>query len=180
MRRYGAEIEWYPFDLHPEYPPEGITRASLATRYGPGIEDHTRQLIEGAGFTYQPSPRVPRSFRALELGELARAEGRHADVHGRLFSAYWSEGRDIGDVDVLVDVARDAGLDPEKARETLEADGYADHVRASTTTAQRLGVNGVPAWLVDEKGLIPGAQPHDVFDEVLAKLGYRPLDDGGR
>lgn len=172
MRRYGAEIEWLPFDLHPEYPAEGITRASLTDRYGPGLEDHTRQLIERAGFTYQPSPRVPRSLRALQLGELARAEGRHGDIHPRLFSAYWSEARDIDDVDVLVDIAQAAGLSAEKAREVLESDAYADQVRGSTAAAHRAGVTGVPAWVIDGKILVPGAQPHEVFDQVLGELGY--------
>jgi predicted DsbA family dithiol-disulfide isomerase len=176
VRRYGAEIEWVPFDLHPEYPPDGIARASLAERYGPGLEDHTRQLIEGAGFTYRPSRRVPRSLRALELAELARAEGRHADIHPRLFSAYWSEARDIGDVDVLVDIAQAAGLSPEKAKEALESDAYADQVRQSTAAAHRVGVTGVPAWLVDERVLVPGAQPHEIFDQVLGQLGYSPLE----
>jgi predicted DsbA family dithiol-disulfide isomerase len=168
-------MEWLPFDLHPEYPPEGIPRGSLAARYGPGLEDHTRRLIEGAGFVYERSQRVPRSFAALQLAELARAEGRHADIHGRLFAAYWSEARDIGDVDVLVDIAQSAGLAPDKAREVIENGAYADHVRESTRAAQRVGVNGVPAWLIDGKVLVPGAQPHEVFDQVFAKLGYSPL-----
>jgi predicted DsbA family dithiol-disulfide isomerase len=175
VRRYGAEIEWHPFDLHPEYPPEGVARASLARRYGPGLEEHTRQLIEGAGFAYQPSLRVPRSLPALQLAELARAQGRHADVHHRLFAAYWSEARDIGDLDVLLDIATAAGLDPQKAREVLESDAYADQVRQSTAAAQGVGVTGVPAWVVDRKVLVPGAQPHEVFDGVLGRLGYTPV-----
>jgi predicted DsbA family dithiol-disulfide isomerase len=177
VRRFGAQIEWYPFDLHPEYPAEGITRASLAERYGPGLENHTRQLIEGAGFHYQPSARVPRALPALRLAEFARAEGRHGDIHPRLFAAYWSEGRDIGDIDVLVDVAEATGLDGDKAREVLSSDAYGDSVRESTAAAVRLGVNGVPAWVIDEKGLVPGAQPHDIFDRVLRQLGYSPLED---
>ena len=179
MRRYGAEIEWMPFDLHPEYPPEGVTRASLASRYGPGFEDRTRQLVEGAGFEYNASTRIPRSLRALQLAEFARAEGRHAEVHRRLFTAYWSEARDIGDLDVLVDIAAAAGLDPDKTSDVLESDAYVDEVRQSTITAQRLGVHGVPAWVVDERVLIPGAQPHEIFDEVLAGLGYRPIASDG-
>lgn len=175
MRRYGAEIEWLPFDLHPEYPSEGVPRASLAKRYGPGIEDHTRRLIEGAGFEYKPSSRIPRSLPALQLAEFARAEGRHGDIHARLFAAYWSEGRDIGDLDVLVGIAAAVGLDADKAREVLASGGYANQVRQSTAAAQRAGVNGVPAWLVDQKVLIPGAQPHEIFDEVLGRLGYTPL-----
>ena len=178
MRRYGAEMEWFPFDLHPEYPPEGVTRASLARRYGPGLEDHTRQLIEGAGFRYEPSLRVPRSLQALQLAELARAEGRHADIHHHLFAAYWSEARDIGDIDVLVDIAAAAGLDTDKAREVLESDAYVGQIRQSTAAAQRAGVTGVPAWIVDRKVLVPGAQPHEVFDQVLGRLGYTPLEGG--
>jgi predicted DsbA family dithiol-disulfide isomerase len=169
-------VDWHPFDLHPEYPPEGVTRASLAQRYGPGLEDRTRQLVEGAGFEYNPSSRVPRSLRARELGELARAEGRHADVHHRVFRAYWSEARDIGDLDVLTGIAAAAGLDPDKARAVLEADTYADQVRESTTAAQRVGVTGVPAWVIDDRVLVPGAQPHEIFDQVLAQLGYAPSE----
>lgn len=120
---------------------------------------------------------MPRSLRALELAELARAEGRHAQIHPRLFSAYWSEARDIADVDVLVDIAQAAGLSPEKAREVLEADAYADQVRASTAAAHRAGVTGVPAWVVDRKILVPGAQPHEVFDQVLGELGYSPREE---
>lgn len=115
---------------------------------------------------------MPRSLKALQLAELARAEGRHADIHPRLFSAYWTEGRDIGDVDVLVDIAQAAGLSAEKAREVLEADAYVDQVRASTAAAERAGVTGVPAWVIDRKVLVPGAQPHDIFDQVLTQLGY--------
>ena len=117
---------------------------------------------------------MPRSLRALQLAELARAEGRHADIHPRLYAAYWSEARDIGDVDVLVDIAQAAGLTPEKAREVLESDAYADQVQASTAAAHRAGVTGVPAWVIDRKILVPGAQPHEVFDQVMTQLGYSP------
>lgn len=54
----------------------------------------------------------------------------------------------------------------------LESDAYIDQVRASTTAAQRAGVTGVPAWVIDGKALVPGAQPHDVFDQVMSQLGY--------
>ena len=178
MRRYGAELDWRPFDLHPEYPPEGIPRTSLLRRYGPGVEDHTRRVLEGAGFDYTRSSQVPRSLRALQLAELARAEGRHADVHRRLFTAYWSEGRNIGDLDVLLGIAQAANVDPDKARAVLESEAYAADVEASTRAAQGLGVNGVPAWVIDDKVLIPGAQPHEVFARVLAQLGYPPREEG--
>ncbi|MDP9019917.1 MAG: hypothetical protein M3N25_03790, partial [Actinomycetota bacterium] len=72
---------WLPFDLHPEYPPEGIPRARLEARYGEGFSDHVARTIEAAGFDHRPPPRVPRSLRSLQLAELARDEGRHQAAH---------------------------------------------------------------------------------------------------
>ncbi|MDP8986760.1 MAG: DsbA family protein [Actinomycetota bacterium] len=167
---------WLPFDLHPEYPPEGIPRARLEARYGEGFSDHVARTIEAAGFDHRPPPRVPRSLRSLQLAELARDEGRHQAAHTRLFAAYWSQGRDIGDVDVLAAVAADAGLDPDKARAVLEQGAFADRVRESTEAAHRVGVDAVPAWLVDRTHLVLGAQPHRVFAEVLEQLGHVPQD----
>lgn len=167
---------WLPFDLHPEYPPEGIPREQLEARYGEGFSEHVRRMIEGVGFDHRPPPRVPRSLGSLQLAELARDEGRHEAVHAGLFAAYWSQGRDIGDLDVLVAVAAGAGLDPDKAREVLEQGAFADRVRESTEAAHRVGVDAVPAWLIDRSQLILGAQPHQVFAEVLEQLGHAPLE----
>lgn len=175
-RRYGAEVIWLPYDLHPEYPPEGIPRERLEDRYGKGFSEHVRRAIEGAGFDHRPPPRVPRSIRSLELAELARDEGRYEEVHARLFRAYWSEGRDIGDTEVLTAVAADAGLDPDKAGEVLEQGAFAERVGDSTEAAHRIGVNALPAWLVDGKHLILGAQPHRVFADVLEQLGHARLE----
>ena len=167
---------WLPYDLHPEYPPEGIPREQLEARYGDGFSEHVCKMIEGAGFDHRPPPRVPRSLRSLELAEWARDEGRHDALHTGLFAAYWSQGRDIGDLDVLVAVAADAGLDPDKAREVLEQGVYAERVRESTEAAHRVGVDAVPAWLIDRSQLVLGAQPHEVFAEVLDQLGHAPLE----
>lgn len=119
-----------------------------------------------------PPTRIPRSLRALQLGELARSEGLHAEIHPRLFSAYWVEGRDIGDIDVLVSIAAEAGLDADKAREVLESGALAERVQASTTAANRLGDEEVPVWRADDEVLIVGAQPNDVFADMLGDRGY--------
>ncbi len=186
MRRYGAEVIWLPFDLHPEYPPHGVPRKTLERRYGRGFLEHVATMIEEAGFRHSPPPTAPRSLKALQLGELARDEEAHHEVHRRLFDAYWSEGRDIGDLDVLTAVAAEAGLDPETTRAALEADEVVDRVREASEAAQKVGVDAVPAWLFDKQLLVLGAQPHEVLDNVMAKLGHTPLDsdaphdDGGR
>ena len=105
-------MTWLPFDLHPEYPPEGLPREQLLARYGPGMTDRVREFFAARGLPpYNPNPEVvPNSMRAQQLTELARDLGRHAAVHDRLMDAYWSEAADIGDPDVLRGLARELEL----------------------------------------------------------------------
>lgn len=176
-RRFGARVEWLPFDLHPEYPPEGIPREALEARYGPSMSARVREMAEAAGLTYRPGPVVSNSMRSLQLAEFARDEGGFDRLHPELFRAYWEEGRDIGDEAVLADVADRVGLDADRALAAVRGGEYRARVRGSTDAAIGIGVDGVPAWLVDERMLIPGAQPHEVFERVLARLGIGPAGD---
>ena len=163
-------MEWLPFDLHPEYPPEGIPRERLVERYGPGIHEHTRRVIEAAGLTYGPPDVIPNSRKALELTELAREAGLHASVHDRLMHAYWSEGADIGDDEVLLGLVTDAGLDQSEAKAALDERRYADRVDASTREAQLHGIHAIPAFVLDKRLLVLGAQAHEVFEQAVAQL----------
>jgi predicted DsbA family dithiol-disulfide isomerase len=95
-------------------------------------------------------------------------------VHRRLFDANWVRARDIGDESVLVEEGTAAGLDESEIVGALTDDRYLERIRAETRTAIGLGAGGVPAWLVDDRLLIPGAQPHEVFDRILRKLGHQP------
>jgi predicted DsbA family dithiol-disulfide isomerase len=169
-RRFGARVEWLPFDLHPEYPPEGIPRESLAERYGPGIHDHTRRAIEAAGLAYDPPPVIPNSRKALEVSELARDHGLHDAVHDRVMRAYWSEGRDIGDEDVLLDLVAEAGVDRSEAKAAIGERRYSQHVDASTQEAQRHGIYAIPAFVLGQRLLLLGAHPHEVFERAVAQL----------
>src|SRR6266702_371850 len=110
--RFAAATAWLPFDLHPEYPPEGIPRAQLVARYGPEGMERTRATFERNGLAYNPNPDVvPNSMRALRLTEHARAQGKHAAFHDRVMDAYWAEAQDIGDPAVLRTLAAEAGLE---------------------------------------------------------------------
>lgn len=122
--------------------------------------------------------KVPNSRRSLMLGELARDRGALGELHPRLFDAYWARGRDIGDERVLVEEGTAAGLDADEIREALLSPGYLERVLAQTREALELGANGVPAWVIDERLLVPGAQPHELFVRVLERLGYPPTDRG--
>ncbi len=76
---------------------------------------------------------------------------------------------------MLASVAAEAGIDAAEALEALRSDAYAERVQVSTDLARQVGVDGVPAWLVDERVLVMGAQPHDAFARVLEERGYAPL-----
>ena len=164
-------MTYLPFDLHPEYPPEGIPREQLHSRYGEPFHDRLKRSFEAHGLAYAPPPDVvPRTLDALRLTELARDRGLHRQFHDRLMEAYWSEGANIGDQDVLRALARDVGLPDDEVERVLVGDDYAQRVAVSTQQAVSLGANGIPAFVLNGKLLILGAQPREVFEQALAQL----------
>ena len=133
------------------------------------MTDHVGAMFERAGLVYNPNPDVvPNSRLALRLTELARDRGVHDAVHDRLMDAYWAEGRNIGDPATLRELAAEAGL--EDVDGVFDGDAYAERVGASTTEAQSLGINGIPAFVLDSKLLILGAQPREVFEQAFERL----------
>ena len=108
------------------------------------------------------------------LGELARDRGVLDELHPRLFDAYWARGLDIGDEQVLIAEGTAAGLSEDEIAGALQNPSYLDRVTSQTREAIELGAGGVPAWVIDNRLLVPGAQPHEVFAQVLERLGYPP------
>jgi predicted DsbA family dithiol-disulfide isomerase len=146
-------------------------------RYGGSWAQRLAGLFEREGLAFDETiERVPRSFDALRVAELAREHARHGDLHPRLMDAFWVRGRNLGDHDVLVEEAMSAGLVEDEVREVLATDRYAELVQASTAGALDAGASGVPAFAVDDRILIPGAQPEEIFERVLARLGHTPVD----
>ena len=141
------------------------------------MRDRLASMFEAAGLPHSRDiEHVPNSRKALLVAEVAREQGLYEPVHERLFRAYWVDGRDLGDEDVLVDEAGAAGLDEDAVREELASEAHLPLVEAETRRLLEIGGGGVPAWAVDGRVLIPGAQPHDVFERVLERLGHAPLD----
>ena len=170
-REHGAQVDWLPFDLHPEYPSEGLPRVKLHRRYPEDVHERTQRLVEAAGLAYNPPPDVvPNSRKALEVTELARDRGLHEPVHTRLMHAYWEEAQNIGDEEVLLRLVAEAGLDREEAASALSERSYENRVDASTYAAHRHGINAIPAFVLAGRLLIMGAQPHEAFEHVLAQL----------
>jgi predicted DsbA family dithiol-disulfide isomerase len=146
-------------------------------RYGGSWAGRLAALFQREGLPFDENiQRVPRSFDALRVAELARERGKHEELHPRLMDAFWVRGRDLGDHAVLVDECGATGLVEDEVREVLDSDRYAELVGASTAGAMDAGATGVPAFAVDSRILIPGAQPEEVFEQVLARLDYAPRD----
>jgi predicted DsbA family dithiol-disulfide isomerase len=164
-------VSWKPFDLHPEYPPEGIPREQLLARYGGAMTERMIRFFADRGLEYNANPEVvPNSMNALRLTELARDLGRHAEMHDRLMDAYWAEAKNIGDADVLRDEAAAVALPADEIEDVLAGDRYRDRVEASTREAYSMGANAVPAFVLDRRLLVLGAQPDEVFEQAFAQL----------
>ena len=160
-----------PFDLHPEYPPEGIPRAQLHARYGEDFHERLKQWFERDGLAYNPPPEVvPNTMNALRVTELARERGVHEPVHDRLMKAYWEEARNIGEPGELRALAVEAGLEPADVADVLASDAYRDRVLGSNAQAQSIGITGIPAFLLDRKLLVLGAQPREAFRRAFDQL----------
>jgi len=170
--RFGAEITWLSFDLHPEYPSEGIPRAQLTARYGEAMHDRLKAQFEQQGLTYNPPPDVvPNTRLAQQLTELARERGLGPQLHERLMDAYWAEACNIGDADELRALAAEVGIDdPDTA---WDDPVYLERVLASTVQAQSVGVTGVPGFVLDRRLLVLGAQPRELFAQAFEQLGAR-------
>ena len=164
-------MTWLPFDLHPEYPPEGLPRERLLARYGEDGIARTKGMFEARGLEYAPHPEVvPNTRAALRLGEHARGHGLHRVFHDRVMDAYWSESRDIGSPEEIHAIGLEVGLPEEEIEIVLGSDRYADVVEASTLQASSIGVTGVPGFVLDRRLLVLGAQPEAVFEQAFAQL----------
>jgi predicted DsbA family dithiol-disulfide isomerase len=152
----------------------------LERRYGAGFGEHLGAMFDQAGLPHAPRlDKVPNSRRSLMLSEHARERGVFDALHPRLFDAYWARGRDIGDERVLVEEGTAAGLEEAEIIDALSDARYLDRIHAQTRTAIEMGAGGVPAWLIDERLLVPGAQPHELFERVLERLGHVPARTTG-
>ena len=114
--------------------------------------------------------RVYNTFDAHRLLHWAEAEGRQRELKRALFAAYFTDGRNPSDREVLVDLATQVGLDPVRAREVLESGRYTDEVREREQFYGRQGISAVPSVIVNDKYLIQGGQPAEIFEQALRQI----------
>lgn len=171
-----VEVVWHSFELDPSAPQHGdeLTTPVLARKYGRSeaeMRQMQQQLIDTAaadGLTFRLFDNVhTNTVDAHRLLHLALDAGRQDELKEALLAAYFTEARNVGDHDVLREVAVAAGLDAGRVDEVLASDEYAAQVRADVDRARAYGATGVPFYVVDEKYGISGAQPAELFRQVL-------------
>ena len=172
QREFPVDVDWVPFELHPETPPEGKAIEPSPNGRRAAAHEHLRRLAAEAGLEMKQKSFVSNSRLALEAGEFARAAGPEpfAAFHRALLHAYFEEARDIGNLAILLDVARGAGLDAEALHAALAEHRYAGEVDDWTAWAQANGISGTPAFVFNNRFLMVGAQDYAVFADVARRL----------
>lgn len=178
-------IEWHPFQLNPDMPPEGMDRRTyLETKFGgkqQAVEVYARiaEAAEQAGLQidFGAIERTPNTLDAHRLIHWAGIEGKQQAVVSFLFEAYFQKGQDIGDHDVLCAIATRAEMDGEAIRRLLAGDADADDIRARDAHARARGVTGVPTFVVANQHVLPGAQPTELWQKVIAEINDQ-IQDG--
>ena len=174
-----AEIHFQPFELNVNMGPEGQDIGEhIAEKYGSTPEQmaQSREAIrargESLGFTFSMDKRgrIYNTFDAHRLLHWAELAGRQRELKMALFDAYFTQGQDPSSHEVLVKAAADAGLDPDTALEILTSGKYADEVRAREQFYQQNGISSVPAIIINERHLISGGQPPEVFEQALRQI----------
>ncbi len=170
-----VELSWRPFLLNPDMPRAGMPRADYVMRKFGG-EERARRLYasiadigraEGVMFRFERIRRTPSSVDAHRLVRWAGRYGRATETVEAVFAAHFADGRDVGDPAVLAAIAGSCGLNPTAARALLASDAEADTVHADNLRAHRLGINGVPCFVVAGSHAIAGAQEPEVIERLL-------------
>ncbi|SMX50603.1 DsbA family oxidoreductase [Maliponia aquimaris] len=171
-------IRWLPFMLNPDMPAEGIDRRTyLETKFGGKegavqaylpVEQHAEKA--GLKLNLDRIARTPNTVDAHRLIHWAGIEGRQTPVVAGLFKAYFVEGRDIGNAEVLADVADSHGMDASVVLRLLASDEDRREIVERDAAARGMGISAVPTFIVAGKHAVPGAQPPELWSKVIEEL----------
>ncbi|WP_448257302.1 DsbA family oxidoreductase [Microbacterium aurum] len=174
-----VEVTFHSYELSPDTPVdfEGDEIDFLAGHKGMPRErvkemlDNVTGVAAKAGLEYRfDLLQHTNTVKAHELLHFAKAQGRQHEMAERLMSAYFTEGRHVGRIDDLVELATEAGLDADAARDALQSGRYLAHVHADQAQAQAYGIQGVPFFVIDGKYGVSGAQPADAFAQIARQV----------
>lgn len=175
QEEYGVRVEWRPFELHPEIPPEGIPMTELLRRgrFRSEYYEHLRWVAAEAGIAMVQPGIIPNTSLSLQAAEFARENGGFDAYHRCLFAAHFERGENIGDAQVLQDLAEASDLDGKALRAALSAGVYREVVEESTGQARERGVGGTPTFMFGDRLELVGAQEYRVFADIVERLGAK-------
>jgi len=171
-------IEWHPFQLNPNMPDAGMDRREYLERkfggkdgavqaYAPVVE-HAENA--GLKIDFEGMQRTPNTLDAHRLIHWAGIEGKQNAVVDALFEAYFVQARDIGDPEVLADIADAAGMDAAVVLKLLQSDADRDDIRTRDGHSREMGVGSVPTYIIANQHAVPGAQPPELWEKVIAEI----------
>lgn len=183
---YEIELQFLPFELNPDMPQEGRNqRAYLTNKFGGAarydqITNHVTGIAreEGLQFDFNKQLVSPNTFDAHRLIWFAQREGKQPQVKEALMSAYFEQGVDLSKRDNLVTVAINAGLDRSKVIDFLSSDQGAEEVRQLEQLNYKRKISGVPFCIINNQYGVSGAQPADVFVQLLTQVGQEISSQG--
>jgi len=164
-----VRVQWVHFPLHPETPPQGRSLEDLFAGRGydiPKMQAQMRARMQAEGLPYGNRTMTYNSRLAQELAAWADTQPGGEAIHDAMFRAYFVDAKNIGDPEVLVDIATSVGLPAEQSREVIEKRTHKAAVDADWEKSRRYGVTGVPTFVAGNQGVV-GAQPYEVLEELV-------------
>jgi predicted DsbA family dithiol-disulfide isomerase len=168
-QEHGVRIKWVHFPLHPDTPQEGRSLEDLFAGRGfdiPKMQAQMRARMEAEGLPYGNRTMTYNSRLAQELGAWADTQPGGEAIHDALFRAYFVDGRDISDAEVLVEIAAAVGLPADQAREVIEKRTHQAAIDTDWNKSRQYGVTGVPTFVAGGHGVV-GAQPYEALEELV-------------
>jgi predicted DsbA family dithiol-disulfide isomerase len=164
-------VRWLPYELHPEAPVEGIPRETYFGRERSlQMRSHLDEVATEVGLVMRPRDVIINSRKALGAAEFAREQGKYDEMHRALFKAHWEGTGRLENVDDLVRIGSEIGLDPVELRLAIDEGRFEMILDDSRRQAESVGVNAIPAHIFGSRYLVVGAHPYESFTQVLDRL----------
>jgi predicted DsbA family dithiol-disulfide isomerase len=169
-QEFDLSVEWLGFEIHPDTPQEGMLLSAMFPQLdSQNMFRHLRDMAAPYGITFMDITRISNSRMSLEASEFAKEHGMFDQFHRALFQAYFSQGMDIGDLEVLAQIGHESGLDRDSLAQALKTGKYLPRIEDMRKEAIRLGVNAAPTFIIEDRDRIVGAQSIDVFKKKLSR-----------
>ena len=168
---YKVDVEWRPFYLRPDTPPEGMDLPDYIIRArANGSEERLSDMAKLHGMEFVSTERIYNTRIAHEATEYAREHGKGNEFHRVVFRKVYADGQDPRKWDVLRPAAEEVGLDADEMQTSVDSGKYTAEVAEQVQQAYQVGVTGVPTYVINDRYAVVGAQPYEAFKNALAQI----------